>query len=224
MLGISLRPSSLRRGHHRPSAHDSLDPSLAKAGAVSAPNAWGGAWLKARLSFVSLLALLAVPSCGSENAMVLAVRPPPGVALAQYAITVQDRDTRQVVYQSGIQPLEGKAAARDLNSEPLRVGLKLGKATTYLVHVRAATTALRRPHNSSSGWSDRVQRPLPIAIGIPYGSRNIRGLRSAASAEGFFSPCQAKDPEAESSKARTPSRLAACTRGAAKIEATNKGQ
>lgn len=142
MLGISLRPSSLRRGHHRPSAHDSSDPSLAKAGAVSAPNAWGGAWLKARLSFVSLLALLAAPGCGSENAMVLAVRPPPGVALAQYAITVQDRDTRQVVYQSGIQPLEGKAAARDLNSEPLRVGLKLGKATTYLVHVRAATTTL----------------------------------------------------------------------------------
>lgn len=93
--------------------------------------------LSASLSLLSLLALLAAPGCGSDNAMVLSLRPPPGVALRQYAITVQDRESRTIVYQSGIQPLEGTAAQRDLNSEPLRVGLKLGKAGTFLVHVRA---------------------------------------------------------------------------------------
>ncbi|MBL9004321.1 MAG: putative metal-binding motif-containing protein [Myxococcales bacterium] len=93
-----------------------------------------------------LLALLALwallPGCGNENAMIVAIRPPAGVSIKQYAVTLQERESRNIIYQSGVQPVEGPAAARDLSNEPLRIGLKLSKSGTYLLHVRAATGTL----------------------------------------------------------------------------------
>ena len=124
-LDRPLRTLAQQLGQTRPQA-PSTDPGLARL-----------SWLFAALSLLSLL-----PACGGENAMVLAIRPPSGVQIKQYAVTVQDRDSRSIIYQSGIQPLEGAAAGRDLSSDPLRIGLKLGKGGNYLVHVRAATDAL----------------------------------------------------------------------------------
>lgn len=88
------------------------------------------------------LAGLLGSGCGSENAIVLSIRPPAGVVMNQYALTLQDRESRQIVYRSGIQPVAAMAKGRDLSVEPLRLGLKLDRKGTFLLHVRAATGTL----------------------------------------------------------------------------------
>ena len=137
MLSTSLRSRALCFGLPRAWRARCDQASLSAAKTHTLQPRGCLAWL---LSTLSLLALL--PACGNENAMILAIRPPGGVQIKQYAVTVQDRDTRNIIYQSGIQPVEGVAAARDLSNEPLRVGLKLGKSGNFLVHVRAATGSL----------------------------------------------------------------------------------
>lgn len=96
------------------------------------------------LASLLLLSSLTLPlsGCGKENAIVLSIRPPSGVVLTEYALTVQDRKKREIVYQSGVQPVDAVAQGRDLNAEPLRVGLKLVSGETFLVHVRASTEKL----------------------------------------------------------------------------------
>lgn len=137
MLRTSLRTRALCSGLDRDRLTRDGQASSQTRKAQRAADRGRLGWL---LTTLSLLALL--PACGNENAMVLAIRPPGGVQIKQYAVTVQDRDTRSIIYQSGIQPLEGKAAQRDLSNDPLRIGLKLGKSGNFLVHVRAATGEL----------------------------------------------------------------------------------
>ena len=82
--------------------------------------------LTSRFGFVALwlLALLgaATTACDNPNAIVLSIRPPAGVTLAQYAVIVQERENRTVVYQSGVQPIDAVAKGRDLSAEPLKIG------------------------------------------------------------------------------------------------------
>jgi len=80
--------------------------------------------------------------CDSQSAIVLSIRPPAGVTLAEYAVQLEERQSRTLVYQSGVQPVDAVAQGRDLSSQPLRIGLKLSQGGTYLVHVRAATGKL----------------------------------------------------------------------------------
>jgi len=98
-----------------------------------------------RLLLLALAASAAVlPGCDNPNAIVVSIRPPAGVAISQYALTVQDRESRSIVYQSGIQPVDAVTMGRDLNAQPLRVGLKLTKSGQFLIHVRASTGMLAR--------------------------------------------------------------------------------
>lgn len=83
-------------------------------------------------------------SCADQEAILLMIRPPAGVTLAEYEVKIQDRtqEPRQLIYQSGIQPVAAVAQDRDLATNPLKIGLKLSKAGTFLIHVRASTTKL----------------------------------------------------------------------------------
>ena len=90
--------------------------------------------------FLTLISL--VSACSSEDAILLQIRPPSGVAISEYAVTVQDHDKRAILYQSGIQPIAAVSKGRDLFSEPLRLGLKLSQKASYLIHVRAAEDKL----------------------------------------------------------------------------------
>ena len=74
------------------------------------------------------LGLVSTAGCSSEEAILLLIRPPSGVQLTQYEVKIQDRATRTLIYQSGIQPVAAVANGRDLFVEPLRLGLKLSKA------------------------------------------------------------------------------------------------
>ena len=108
----------------------------------------GPAWLRRLLrrktALGSLLVLLLsfFSACSSEDAIVLQIRPPSGVSISEYAVTVQDREKRVILYQSGIQPVAAVSKGRDLFSQPLRLGLKLPQKAEYLVHVRAAEDKL----------------------------------------------------------------------------------
>ena len=91
-------------------------------------------WLGSAL--LGLIALVTAAACSSEEAFLLLIRPPAGVAITQYEVTVQDRESRDIVYGSGIQSLPPSAQGRDLSVEPLRIGLKLAKKDgTYLVQL-----------------------------------------------------------------------------------------
>lgn len=98
--------------------------------------------IRSRVAQLSLALLpvlaAALPACDNQSAIVLSVRPPPGVTLSQYAVQIQDRETRTIVYQSGVQPIDAVAQGRDLSADPLKVGLKLNKGGTYFIHVRAS--------------------------------------------------------------------------------------
>jgi len=101
-------------------------------------------WLHQRSALggllLSLLALLS--ACSSEDAVLLQIRPPSGITISEYAVTVQDHDKHDIVYQSGIQPIAAVSKGRDLFAEPLRLGLKLAQKASYLIHVRAAVDKL----------------------------------------------------------------------------------
>jgi Cys-rich repeat protein len=92
--------------------------------------------LRLGLLWLGLLGLLS--ACTSEDAILLQIRPPSGVTISEYAVTVQDHDKREILYQSGIQPVAAVSKGRDLFTEPLRLGLKLSQKASYLIHVRAA--------------------------------------------------------------------------------------
>ena len=87
------------------------------------------------LSALCSIALLLTTGCQSQDAILLLIRPPSGVQLSQYEVKIQDRDSRTLVYQSGIQPVAAVSSGRDLFAEPLRVGLKLSKAGVALVDI-----------------------------------------------------------------------------------------
>ncbi|MDW8283080.1 MAG: putative metal-binding motif-containing protein, partial [Myxococcales bacterium] len=73
----------------------------------------------------------------------LLLRAPAGVAVRRYAVSVQERATQQVLYRSGVQQIDpAMDVARDLSEAPLRIGLLLPRAGTYLVHVRAGGAGL----------------------------------------------------------------------------------
>ena len=92
-------------------------------------------------ALLGLLALITAAACSSEEAFLLLIRPPAGVAISQYEVTVQDRESRDIVYGSGIQALPPSAQGRDLSVEPLRIGLKLSKKEgTYLVQIILAAS------------------------------------------------------------------------------------
>jgi hypothetical protein len=80
--------------------------------------------------------------CNNQEAILLLVRPPSGVQLSQYEVRIQDRATRTLVYQSGVQPFSAVTSGRDLFAEPLRLGLKLSQAGSFLVFVRASAGPL----------------------------------------------------------------------------------
>ena len=81
-----------------------------------------------------LLTLISlVSACSSEDAILLQIRPPSGVTISEYAVTVQDHDKRAILYQSGIQPIAAVSKGRDLFAEPLRLGLKLSQKASYLI-------------------------------------------------------------------------------------------
>ena len=83
--------------------------------------------------------------CNNTDAIVLSVRPPAGVVLKQYAVQVQDRESRTIIYTSGVQPVDAVAKGRDLAALPLRIGLKLSRSGQYLIHVRANATGQLAP-------------------------------------------------------------------------------
>ena len=85
---------------------------------------------------------LFVSACQGEDAVLLQIRPPQGVSLREYAVTIQDHDKRVIVYQSGIQPVDAVSKGRDLFVAPLKLGLKLSAKANYLFHVRASATQL----------------------------------------------------------------------------------
>ncbi|MFO0654616.1 MAG: MopE-related protein [Polyangia bacterium] len=91
----------------------------------------------------SLLGLFSLLSaCQSEDAVLLQIRPPSGVTINEYAVTVQDHDKHVIVYQSGIQPVSAVSKGRDLFAAPLKLGLKLSTKANYLIHVRASANKL----------------------------------------------------------------------------------
>ena len=87
-------------------------------------------------------ATLMSAGCNNQDAILLLVRPPSGVQLSQYEVRIQDRATRTLVYQSGVQPFSAVTSGRDLFAEPLRLGLKLSQSGSFLVFVRAAAGTL----------------------------------------------------------------------------------
>lgn len=110
-----------------------------------------------RAGLCSLLLLTSViAGCSGEDAIVLSIRPPAGVALREYAVQVQERTSRMLVYQSGVQPFDAVTKGRDIAEEPLRIGLRLAKKGRFLIHVRAAKDKLARegevPNPRASEW------------------------------------------------------------------------
>ena len=130
-------------------ARKSLSLSLVgiSAAAVAARRGNGGSRGR-RSSWVAALPLLAgvaltlFAGCDNQEAILLQIRPPQGVQLSQYEVRIQDRNTRTLVYQSGIQPVSAVASGRDLFAQPLRLGLKLSQSGSFLVFVRASTGTL----------------------------------------------------------------------------------
>ena len=53
--------------------------------------------LRLGLLWLGLLGLLS--ACTSEDAILLQIRPPSGVTISEYAVTVQDHDKREILYQ-----------------------------------------------------------------------------------------------------------------------------
>jgi hypothetical protein len=87
------------------------------------------------LLLISLL-LLILPGCSVENALVLTLRTQPGVRVKSYLIEVYDRQLGKVVSHTGVRQLP---ELRDLDAEPLRVGMSFDRAGTFFIHVRAAS-------------------------------------------------------------------------------------
>ena len=58
-------------------------------------------------------------SCADQEAILLMIRPPAGVTLAEYEVKIQDRtqEPRQLIYQSGIQPVAARYAAWRISIE-----------------------------------------------------------------------------------------------------------
>lgn len=96
----------------------------------------------AALPLLAGLALTLTAGCDNQEAILLQIRPPSGVQLSQYEVRIQDRATRTLIYQSGVQPISAVASGRDLFAQPLRLGLKLSQAGSFLVFVRASTGML----------------------------------------------------------------------------------
>ncbi len=94
------------------------------------------------LALLAGVTLLGGAGCNNQEAILLLVRPPSGVQLSQYEVRIQDRATRTLVYQSGVQPFSAVTSGRDLFAEPLRLGLKLSQAGSFLVFVRASAGML----------------------------------------------------------------------------------
>src|SRR5207302_1337830 len=85
-----------------------------------------------------LVLAVVLSACGGQEALVLSLRTPPGTAIKSYAIEVQDRGNRKLVYYSGIKTLK---TPRDLSEEPLKYGLQFDQNGAFLIHVRAARIA-----------------------------------------------------------------------------------
>ncbi len=88
-----------------------------------------------RLRAAWALVLLVFMGCKAEDALILAVRAPDGTQAKSYAVRIQDRHSRQVVYYSGVKVLD---MPRDLSATPLRLGLSFDQHGDFLIHVIAA--------------------------------------------------------------------------------------
>lgn len=86
---------------------------------------------------LALLALL-VSSCSVPDGLMVTLRAPDGVRLQSYVIKVQDRESRKVVFLSGIQTISDK---RTLATDPLKVALPFSQHGKFLLQVLAANVA-----------------------------------------------------------------------------------
>ena len=88
-----------------------------------------------RWSLRALLLACFALSCSVPDGLMLNISVPANTPVKSYVIKLQDRETRKVVFLSGLQK---NAAGRDLSTQPLRVAMPFNQHGKFLLQVLAA--------------------------------------------------------------------------------------